>query len=189
MVNKKFIPKIIFIDIEALKIAESLVEKKLTALDDLRLEFINLTNLSKVDFNLLISDAEKYVIDTIYNTNKKHFSIPINPSKLVELLDIDLTHLKALKSIYDAIDVKVNATENVPSVKVNPDDFTIYTETEIENARLEIASKFKNAVIELRKDVHVYIQNVSAGISNILTPNYRTSDLDLNVNWIKDRIR
>jgi hypothetical protein len=187
MPNKKFTPKIIFVDTEALTQAENLATKKLNALDDLRIEFINLTNLSELDFNQLILDAEKYTIDTIYNTNKKHFNIAINPNKLVDLMDIDLSHLNALKSIYDAIDIKVDVLDNTPNIKVDPDDFTIYTENETENTRLEIASRFKYSVTELKKHAHIYIQNVSAGISNVLLPNYRTGNLDFNINWIKNR--
>ena len=132
-------------------------------------------------------DAEKYTIDTIYNTNKKHFNIAINPNKLIDLLDLDISHLKALKTIYDAIDLKVDVLDKTPNIKVNPDDFTIYTENETENTRLEIASRFKYSITELKKHAHVYIQNVSAGISNVLVPNYRTGNLDFNINWIKNR--
>ena len=53
MSEDKFTPKIIRIDLDGYKIAQAIAEKKLKALDDLRLEYIKQTKSEIIDFKAL----------------------------------------------------------------------------------------------------------------------------------------
>jgi hypothetical protein len=93
MSEDKFTPKIIRIDLEGYKIAQAIAEKKLKALDDLRLEYIKQTKSEIIDFKALSTDANIYATETIYNSNKDLIKIDITPAKMLDLLDINLSQL------------------------------------------------------------------------------------------------
>ena len=189
MSEDKFTPKIIRIDLEGYKIAQAIAEKKLKALDDLRLEYIKQTKSEIIDFKALSTDANIYATETIYNSNKDLIKIDIAPAKMLDLLDINLSHLKHLQDTYNAIECTVTIVGNLPSVKVLKDDFTIWTQTPAQNEMLKIANDFIQASKMVSTIAKTYILNLSQGTSNMVIPNYRTNEIEINASFILGNVR
>lgn len=185
----KFTPQIITIDIDAYKNAQAIAEKKLKALDDLRLEYIKQCKSEIIDFKALSINATKYATETIYNANKDLIKIDIAPAKMLDLLDVNLDVLKHLQDTFNAIECTITIVGNLPSVKVLKDDFTIWTRTPAQNELLKIANDFIQASKMVSTIAKTYILNLSQGTSNLVIPNYRTNQLEINPSFILGNVR
>lgn len=185
----KFTPQIIRIDNEAYKIAQVIAEKKLKALDDLRLEFIKQCKCELIDFKALSTDAPAYATETIYNANKNLIKIEIAPTKMLDLLDVNLDVLKHLQDTFNAIQCNVTIVGNLPSVKVLKDDFTIWTQTPAQNEMLKIVNEFIQASKMMSTITKTYILNLSQATSNVVIPNYRMNEIEVNPAFILGNVR
>lgn len=141
-----------------------------------------LTNLKVNSFNAVISEAKKliqlpdptsdlykkfvdnpvlFVTDILYNTHSKGITFKISPTKLLELMEIDLSDLKSAYQIYSNSKGSVIIDENgnlKSGVKI--EHYTSYTTCEADNNRL----KLSNDLIDIFKQIRTVNSSITHGL-------------------------
>lgn len=144
------------------------------------------------DCNLMLKQPLNYVMNAIDSEHRPNINIPIKTEKLLELLEVDLSALKASITKYNKYSGKLflNAEGEV-SFELDEEPFKVYAETEKELQKLDASTK----LIEAYKDfmridypsypIHVEhkLHELRQATGNLI--NWENGELVPNDYWIK----
>ena len=102
--------------------------------------------------------------------NAKVIKLDVSFEKLINLLDVDIDALKEFQyTHHDNPQVaKVIQPDDTLKVKIDMEDFTIYTKSQYENDMLEAGDDLMVALDKVRFFAKVYPLTITQGISNFL---------------------
>lgn len=108
--------------------------------------------VTKNQYELMLLDPIKYVTEAIEAKHRPHITIPVSTEKLFELLEINLSPLKAWVVKYSKFKGKlVWVSSNEVTYIANKEPFRVYAETVKELAKLEATNRLIQAYNDFMK--------------------------------------
>ena len=92
----------------------------------------------------------------------------IKADKLLELLDVPMTELKALNTLIMAIEQRVKVADNKFVADVSKEAFTRYTKNEKENKMLAVVNKINAIVEEVQREQQVFKLTLAQAMPSLL---------------------
>ncbi|WP_179353578.1 hypothetical protein [Winogradskyella vidalii] len=138
-----FEPKLIYFDNDEYRTAFGTARKNLKQFEAIKTELTKFLPIptSKEDLTELLKTPNKYVENAITSKYASKIDIPISFTKLVELLEIDLSKFQQLTKNYRPTYLILDENNNVVT-NVNEDNFKHYTTNQAENTRLKQMNEF-----------------------------------------------
>jgi len=114
--------------------------------------------------------------------NSKVIKLDVSFEKLINLLDVDIDALKEFQyTHHDNPQVaKVIQPDDTLRVKIDMEDFTIYTKSQYENDMLEAGDDLMLALDKVKFFAKVYPLTITQGISNFLLFDMKQNKMRIN---------
>lgn len=171
-----FKKRVIFEDVQARRYLVTEAEQKLERLSDC-IEWIKsngvdvLNDKQKKHF---LTDMTHYFTETFYKKNKRKIQLEISPSKMLDLLDVNINDLERLAQKYydNPAVVQLKAGEFV--TWVDPRRYTKFTENEEENMKLDVLKELETVLKKVEKYNKVYPIDLCRAVNGFA--NYNTAN-------------
>lgn len=114
--------------------------------------------------------------------NSKVIKLDVSFEKLINLLDVDIDVLKEFQyTHHDNPQVaKVIQPDDTLKVKIDMEDFTVYTKSQLENDMLEAGDDLMLALDKVKFFAKVYPLTITQGISNFLLFDMKQNKMRIN---------
>ncbi|REE07863.1 hypothetical protein DFQ09_11057 [Winogradskyella pacifica] len=145
---KEFGPKLITTDYKEFQRAERTTNLKINMVDAVVREakkHITIPKKTTNEFKEFLNNPVEYVTNDLYSKHSKGISFKISKSKLLELMEIDLSSLQTATDIFlkHNGNIIVDDNGNLKS-GVNIENYRTYTQTNEDNERLQLANQLIN---------------------------------------------
>lgn len=183
----KFKREAISINRDAIKHAEKLAQEKLTLLDDAISEASKHCNID--DLEVFEQDFISYTTKTIVDENEAFTQLKIRDTKILDLLDVDLSKLASIQELYHSNTTEVKFDKNgTPYTKINKDLFTTYTNSNEANLRLKAYKDLIDAIENASKYTHIFRGNIAQATSGAIAYDLRIQDWRINAMKVNNAV-
>lgn len=139
---------------------------------------------------IIVSDYERfsegfteYFKNSIHESNRGKIQLDINVSKLLDLLDIDISPLFHLERLYDNNSSVLSFYKplTIPKPLVERKKYEVYTTSAEQNEALRDGRRFIEAIQHLAKHTTVYPYNFQSGTNNFIGYDIRRQEYFVNL--------
>lgn len=139
---------------------------------------------------IIVSDYERfsesfteYFKNSIHESNRGKIQLDINVSKLLDLLDIDISPLVHLERLYDSNSSVLSFDKplTIPTPLVERKKHEVYTTSAEQNEALRDGRRFIDAIQYLAKHTTVYPYNFQSGTNNFIGYDIRRQEYFVNL--------
>ena len=135
------------------------------------------------DYQQFADGFTEYFKNRIYESNRGKIQLDINVSKLLDLLDIDISPLVRIEQLYDGISSVLSFDKplTIPTPFVERKKHEIYTTSAEQNEALRDGRRFIDAIQQVSKHTTVYPFNMQSGTSNFIGYDIRRDEYFVNL--------
>ena len=140
-------------------------------------------NIIVEDYKNFGDGFSEYFKHVIYESNKGKIELDINVTKLLDLLDIDISLLVKLERMYDSNSSVLSFDEplSIPTPLVDRKKHEVYTTSAEQNEALRDGRRFIDAIQQVSKHTTVFPFNMQSGTGNFIAYDVRRQEYFVNL--------